>query len=304
MNQMDVMRAFVRVVELGTFSEAARVLNVKQSTISKWMSQLEEQVGTQLLERTTRARHLTDAGRLYYESALRILTLYDETLTRLHSNTVHLAGNLRVSAPVVFGQQLILPHLGDFMRAYPMIELDVRFNDHYVNMVEEGFDVAVRVGTPVDSSLKAKTIARIERVLVASPDFLQKLNAPIEHPNDLRRCDCLVHAGAHTPTSWSITREDEHFQVPVSGPFRANNSHALIEMATQGFGVVLIARWLVEAQLQHGHLVQLLTNDDAGVAYLQMLTTPGEYTHPKVEAFISFMSQRLATHLTDTTANH
>lgn len=292
MDRLDAMRAFVRTVELGTLSGAASDLRVKQSTVSRWIATLEEELGADLLERTTRRQRVTEAGHVFYDRAREILTSYDEVSATLGAQDPEPRGRLRVSLPVVFGRLHVMPHLGRFLLRYPSVELEVRCTDRYVNLVDDGIDVAVRVGVPVDSTLRGRTLASTPRVLVASPGYLSRRGEP-RRAADLTEHECLLHTGLGARASWTLEGPDRSHRVRVQGRFAADNSDALGAVARSGGGIAMLAHWLVEDDLRRGRLVQVLPKLGLPPAPIQALTPPNRVVHPRVRAFVEYMGEVL-----------
>ncbi len=292
MDRLRAMEAYVRLVEVGTFSAVAEELRVKQSTISKWVAALETELGVPLVARTTRSMRVTDAGTRFYERARDILAAYSDVSAELSRNRPEPRGRIRVSVPVVFGRLFVVPHLSKFLRRYREVEVELVFNDRYVNLVEEGFDVGLRVGLPLDTSFRARRLGETARHLVASPGYVQKHGTPTE-PRQLRDHDCLVHTGLRAGDTWVLRQGGQTFRAPVRGRFAANNSEALLTMARGGLGVALLASWLVEPELRSGRLVELLTDFDLPRASIQALTPPARTVHPRVTTFIDFLADAM-----------
>lgn len=301
MDRIDAMRAFVRVVEGESFSSVAESLRVGQPTISKWIAGLERELGVQLIERTTRARRVTEAGHLFYMRAREILEGFEEVSAQLQARQPELRGRLRVSLPVVFGQRHVVPALDGFLRRHEVLELELVFNDRYVNLLEEGFDVAIRVGAPVDSTLRARTLATTPRLLVAAPAYL-KAAPPLRRPADLADHACLLHTGLGVGASWGFTgaQTGEVESARVTARCVANHSEAILCLARQGHGVALLASWLVDEALRAGELVALLAGDlceqgwRASPAPVQALMPPGAFTHPRVRALVDHLVEALS----------
>ncbi|WP_437969485.1 LysR family transcriptional regulator [Sorangium sp. So ce260] len=295
MDRIDALKAFVRLVELGSFSAVGTELRVKQSTVSKWLAALEDELGAQLLERTTRSQRVTGAGHLFYERARDILAAYDDATAALQRGKDP-EGRIRVSVPVVFGRLHLVPHMARFLKRYADMEVELLFADRYVNLVEEGVDVAIRVGTPVDSSLRARTLAETARRLVASPGYVKQRGAP-STARELEQHQCLIHTGLRAGDTWDLARGGKIVRVSVRGRFSANNSEALLAMAKSGLGVALLAAWLVDGDLAAGRLVELLPDHAAPRAPIQALFPPGRHVHPRVQAFVDFMAEALGSSL-------
>ncbi|MEM1349992.1 MAG: LysR family transcriptional regulator [Myxococcota bacterium] len=297
MNHMEALRAFTRVVELGTFSAAARDLRIRQSTVSKWVASLEDELGVQLLDRTTRTLAVTDAGRAFYENALNVLAAWEHAFAQARAERVDLAGKVRVSVPVVFGQLHITPLLPGWLGEHPALELEVVYSDRYVDLVEEGVDLAVRVGLPVDSEYRATLLARAGRVLVASPSLLRRTGI-IEDPRQLESHSCLTHRGLDNRATWVFARDGEELQrVAVRGRVSTNNSAALRDLAIAGFGFALLADWLVAPALRRGELVQILPEYALPAAPVRAIIASGRYVHPRVRLFIEYLREHLSRRL-------
>lgn len=292
MDRLDRLRAFVRIVESGSFTAAARELHIEQSTASKWLAATEEELGVQLIDRTTRSQRATSAGQRFYEQAREILSAYDNAVAELREGESVVRGRIRLSVPVVFGRIYLVPMIADFLHKHPALEIDLVFADRYVSLVDEGFDLAVRVGVPVDSSLVTHSLGESRRRLVASPRYLRKHGTPTA-PRDLRDHECLVHTNLSAPTTWRFSRGGRTHRVAVRGRVSANNSEATLALARSGLGICLLASWLVDTHIRAGRLVQLLPEYDAPAAPVRALTPPGRNLAPRVRALIDFVRERL-----------
>ncbi len=290
MDRLDAMHAFVRLVELGSFSAVADELRVNQSTVSKWIARLEEQLGARLMDRTSRTRRVTDAGRLFYTRSRAMLATFAATEAELQARAGALTGRLRVSAPVVFGQRHILPLVPGFMAQHPRVELDLVLDDRYVGVLSDGFDLAIRVGTPVDSTLRARTLARTARHVVAAPALVAARGTPAK-PGDLGDWPALLHTGAD---AWRFGHGDRWIRVDVGGRFTANSSEALRMMAVAGQGIAVLATWLVAVDLEAGRLVELLPGQRLPDAPIQALMPPGSQVHPRTRAFVEHVAAGLS----------
>ncbi len=284
------MRAYVRLVELGTFTAVAEELRVEQSTVSKWIAALEDEVGVQLIERTTRSQQVTEAGRLFYRRATDILGAYDEAIGSLRERDPEPRGRIRVGVPVVFGRRHIVPHIARFMRRFHGIEIELVFSDRYANLVDERLDVAIRVGIPVDSAFRGLKLGEARRHLVASPGYVAR-SAPLTDPRDLTEHQCLTHTALGAGDVWKFRRGTRQARARVRGRFAANNSEALLAMARSGLGIALLASWLVDPDLRRKRLVSLLPGWELPPAPTYALTPPGRHMHPRVRALLDFLAE-------------
>lgn len=297
MDRLTALRAYVRVVELGTMTGAAAELRVKQSTVSKWVAALEAEVGVPLIERTTRTHRLTDAGRTFHQRARAILAAWEEATAELQADGAGLRGRVRLSVPVVFGRLHVVPALPDFLRAHPGIALELRFSDRYVNLIDEDLDVAIRVGLSVDSSFRERRLTETGRQLVASPAYVTAHGAPAA-PAELEGRDCLLHSALGAGDVWTLTDDDgTPHRARVTGRFSADNSDALRWMAVEGLGIALLADWLVAEDLAAGRLVPLLTDYALPPAPIRAVMPPTTFVNPRVRALLDHLGEALRVRL-------
>jgi DNA-binding transcriptional LysR family regulator len=290
MDRLAAMEAFVRVAEARSFSEAARRLGQSKSVVSRQVAALEEELGARLLTRTTRSLALTEAGRTYFERAARILADVDEADASVSLLAGAPRGRLRVNAPMSFGFLHLAPQLPLFMERYPEVEVDMAMNDRMVDLVEEGFDVAVRItGRLPDSSLVARKLAPVRMAIVASPDYLARRGEPAS-PEELAGHDCLLY----TSDQWQLTGLDgKPRPVHVRGRLRANNGDALRAAALAGLGLALLPTFIVGRDLQDGTLVPVLCNHIPCQSTLYAVYPEVRQLSPKVRAFVDFLAAQL-----------
>ena len=292
MDRLAAIEAFVRVAETHSFSEAARRLHASQSAVSRAVSGLEAELGARLLHRTTRSLTLTEAGRGYFERAARILADLGEANLAVTQLQAAPRGRLRVNAPMSFGFLHLAPALPDFLALYPELAVDLSMSDRFVDLIEEGVDVAVRIGALEDSSLIARKLAPIRRVVCASPAYLKARGTPLE-PDDLKQHDCLCNSNIAVQHEWRFAAADgKIWPVDVHGRLSANNGDALRIAALKGLGRANLPTFIVGADLQAGTLVTVL--DEFGVQDLAMSAVypPGRHLSPKVRAFVDFLADR------------
>ncbi|HEY2007445.1 MAG TPA: LysR family transcriptional regulator [Rhizomicrobium sp.] len=299
MDYFAAMRAFVRAVELGSFSKAAAEAGIKVSTVSRYVTFLEEDLGAALFNRSTRHSHLTEAGKIFYDKATTIIAGLDEARSETSSLNAQPQGLLRINIPSTFGRRHVMPHMKDFLTENPNIRLDATLTDETVDLIDSGADIAVRIGALVDSSLIAKRLASHRRVLVASKDYLRDRPA-IHDPQDLPSHECLTFA--LQPTSSWYYREPgappgEMQEIPVGGHLRANNSETLRDCVLSGLGLALLPTWLVGEDLRADRLVALFPELEWLMATgperaIWAVYPPKRIVSPKVKVFMSFLEQR------------
>lgn len=257
MDRIDALRLFAAVAELESFTRAAERLGMTAGAASKQISALEDRMQARLLERTTRSVRLTDAGRALLERVGPWLAEYDAIENGLVAEQAAAAGVLRVSAPVDFGSSRLIQPITAFMAQWPGVEVRLEFSDRMVDLVDEGFDLGVRIGQLGDSSLIARRLAPAPLKLVASPAYLNAAGAP-EHPNDLARHDCIIDRNKAAPNQWRFQRGDDAVEVKVSGRLTLHGARAAVCAAANGAGIASLPAWAAHTSLDDGSVVEVL----------------------------------------------
>jgi DNA-binding transcriptional LysR family regulator len=291
MDKLSSMRAFVKVVEHGSFSEAARSLRLSRSAVSKYIMELEQTLGVQLLNRTTRSASPTENGRAYYERSVAILADLEEADLALTSLQAEPRGLLRVNAPMSFGTLHLGPALAEFMGKYPELQIQLTLSDEQIDAVQEGFDVTLRIAELASSSLIARRLLGVGRVFCASPEYIKRRGAP-EHPKDLKNHDCLTYGFLATGNQWKLTGPDgEHF-IPVPWRLCANNAEVLKHAVLKGHGIALLPTFIAGSALKSGMLVPVLEKYHAPEIALYAIYPPTRHLSSKVRLFIDFLLER------------
>ncbi len=292
MDRLAALEAFVRVAEAQSFSEAARRMRVGKSVVSRDIAALEAELGVRLINRTTRSLSLTDAGRGYFERAQRILADLEDANRAVSEHGSSPRGRLRVSAPLSFGFLHLAPALAEFVRLYPEVNVEVALNDRFVDLVDEGFDVAVRIGTLEDSRLIARKLAPARRVVCASPEYLGERGVP-ETPDDLARHECLSNSNIAIGREWRFQRPDgTPWPVSVSGRIGFDNGDALKACAIAGLGVVALPSFIAGADLQSGALVSLLEAYAPQDTAINAVYPHARHLSSAVRSFVDFLASR------------
>jgi DNA-binding transcriptional LysR family regulator len=292
MDRLANMEAFVRVAETKSFSEAARRLRSSKSLISRQVAALEAELGVRLFHRTTRSLSLTEEGRGYHAQVTRILNEIAEANLSVSQSQAAPRGRLRVSAPMSFGVLHLAPAIRDFLTRYPEVELDLSLNDRYVDVVDEGFDLAIRIGRLTDSSLVARKLARHRMILCASPAYLQQHGAP-KDPNDLKRHQCLCYSTNSLAPEWTFaTKDGKPWPVAIAGRLHANNGDVLRTASLQGLGITYLPSFIVGADVQASTLVSLLSEFVPTDTAIHAVYPHTRHLSPKVRAFIDFLAER------------
>ncbi len=297
MDTLHSMRLFAEVVESGSFSAAGRKFGLAASSVSRQVGSLEDALEARLLNRSTRKLSLTEAGRLYHERVRQILAdVEDANRCVSHLEAVP-RGLLRINGPTVFGRLHIAPHLPEFFERFPEIDIDLTLTDHFVDVIEEGADVVVRVGGLADSSLFARRLAPNRRVMCASPAYLDPNGRP-EKPGDLTKHTCIVYKLHSTVGTWHVCCGESGAKetVQVSGRLTANNAEALHESVLGSVGIALLPIWLVGQDLQAGRLERVLPTLEADLTKDET-AIHAVYPHKrllsaKVRAFVDFLVEK------------
>ncbi|MCP3136327.1 LysR family transcriptional regulator [Pyxidicoccus xibeiensis] len=286
MDQLSAMSVFRRVVEAGSYSGAARALNISVASASKQVAALEERLGARLLHRTTRRLALTEAGREYYARCGRILDEVAEAEARVAEREAAVRGNLRVTAPFSFGLLHMSAPLTAYARAWPDVRVELLLNDRMVDLVEEGFDVALRMTAhPADTSLVAVKLARARRVLCAAPGYLKREGRP-RRPADLAKHRCLINPGTFSPTTWLLRGPEGPLAVEVRATLSVNSSLSLRDAALAELGLVLMPEFVVAEELRDGRLEALLTTYEPEPLHIYALHPHGRFVPRRVRLFV------------------
>lgn len=292
MDQLSAMRAFVRVVQTGSFSATGREMNTSQTTISKKVAALEKKIGVKLLARSSRDHALTPAGAKYYQTCVDILGELDEAEAEARSEVTSPQGTIRISAPVAFGRILLAPIMAEFFQRYPDIKVDLQLSDQHTDLISDGIDVAIRAKQLEDSTLIARHLFDNPMLVLAAPSYLQQHGEP-KTPEDLKQHNCLVYSRMKDINVWSFTKQNQKHAVAVNGNFQSDNGDVLLEVALTGMGIVILPIWMAEHHLKEGRLTQLM-NDYTGqnlpfnAVYLQ-----SRYTPLKVRCLIDYLKEKL-----------
>jgi DNA-binding transcriptional LysR family regulator len=292
MDKLASMRAFTKVVQNGSFSKAAKELRLSRSAVSKYVIDLEKDLGVQLLNRTTRSASPTENGQAYYERCLAILADLEEADIAVSRLQAEPRGVLRVNAPMSFGTLYLGHALCDFMEKYPELKIELILSDQLVDPVRDGFDVTLRIAELSPSSLIARKIAGARRVICAAPSYLQHRGVP-EHPNDLHDHDCLRYGHLATGNQWKLTGPDgaDHW-VQIPWTICTNNAEVLRNLAVKGRGIALLPTFIAGADLQEGSLRSILTAYKPPDISLHAIYPPTRHLSIKIRLFVDFLVER------------
>ncbi len=293
MDLLSPMRTFVRVVEAGSFTAVATEQNTTQPTISRQIAALEEHLGARLLTRTTRALTLTDDGRAFYEHALRALEAVSEAEGVVGRRRGKPSGLLRLATPVVFGRLHIVPRLPAFLARFPDVSVEIIMSDSFADLVEQGIDVAIRVGEVTDPGLIAKRIGIVRRVTVAAPAYLKRHRAPTT-PAELTDHDCIVYTRLATGNRWTFESSTGPTTVEVTGRFKADNSEAVREGVLGGLGVAVIPAFAFRDEIETDAVRVLLKDFEPRQLPMHAVYPSRRFVPLKVRAVIDHLADEFA----------
>jgi DNA-binding transcriptional LysR family regulator len=290
MDRLSAMETFVNVVEAGSFSGAARRLNIGQPAVSKTVAQLEERLGVRLLLRSTRGLTPTEAGQNFYERARRSIEEADEADRAAQGAGAGLSGPLRICAAVTFARLHILPHLPAFLAEHPNLSIDVVLDDRNIDMLEEGIDVALRMGTLVDSGMTARKIAQNPRAVLGTPAYFARAGEP-EIPSDLSRHQTIIYGRAGGGSVWTFRRGGAEMAVTVSGRFRVNAAEGVRAAVLADMGIAIGSEWMFEQELDNGIVRRVLTEWALPPMDLWAVYPSGRMASAKARSFVAFVEK-------------
>lgn len=293
MSRIMDLETFVEVVVQGSFTHAADKLGVSKSYVSKQIAALEDHLGVRLLNRTTRKIATTDAGQAFYERARRILDDVEEAERSVMQLNTAPRGILKMSAPVSFGLHYVTPIVAMFMCDNPELSVELDFSDREVDVIDEGFDLVIRIGQLADSSFIARKIAPVRLITCASPDYLKRRGTP-RTPHDLSHHECQHYTYQTSPSAWRFESESgEVAHVTVSGRMKANNGVALLEASRRGIGISILPDFIANEDIQNGSLVEVLQDWTPGHRAIWALYPHNRHLSAKVRLFIDFLAEHL-----------
>ena len=292
MDRLECDRMFLSVMEAGSFIGAARKLGTGSGQASKLISRLEGALGVRLLNRTTRSVVPTEAGRAYYERLKPLLEELEALDLDIRNISQSPRGRLRVTAPLTFGTVELAPSLNAFAARFPDIELEVSFSDRVVNVVDEGFDLAVRVGRPGDSSLIIRKLCAVRIVVVGAPAYVGAHGAP-KTPSDLAQHACIIDTNFREPNRWAfLSEEGAAEQVSVHGRIRYSNAEACVQAAAQGLGLACVPAFVAGAALRSGQLLRLLPAFETDPYDVHVLYPHSRHLATKVRLLVDFLAEQ------------
>jgi DNA-binding transcriptional LysR family regulator len=290
-DRIDCLKAFVRAMEGGSFSAAAKELGLGQPAVSKRIALLEQEFGSQLFMRTTRKLTPTREAHRVYELARQVLGTFEEARASIREAPVRPSGILRISVPSSFGRHFLMPIVREYTRDYPDVRLDLRFDERTINLVEEGMELALRIGQLESSSLMARRIGTVRRYLVASPQYLKERGAP-RNPDDLKDHQCITYARMVLANQWTFQSDDGRHVVSVSGAVMVDDADAMKEAVLQDLGIAVLPAWCAHEALRRGQMKALLPDYAVSSLPLHVVYPETHWMSARARSFLDFMIAR------------
>jgi DNA-binding transcriptional LysR family regulator len=292
MDKLAAMRAFVAIADEGSLTAAAEALDRAPPTMVRTLATLEEHLGARLIQRTTRRMSLTEEGRVYLERCRRILSDVDEAEQAVVSADAEPRGEIRATAPILFGQLHVAPAVAEFVRRYPQVRVDLLLLDRVVDLVDEGIHVGVRIGHLPDSSMMAVPVGSVRRVVVASPDLLAR-NGPPAHPSELIHRSCVAHQGLTPQGRWTFRDDSRDLPIRVPTIFTCNLASAIVEACSAGLGFGCLLSYQVEREVREGRLSVVLADFEPPPLPVQIVYPDARLMSPRLRVFIDSLGKHL-----------
>lgn len=291
MNRLTSIKVFLCVVETGSFSAASERLGLSRAAASKHVAKLEKHLGGRLLNRTTRHVSTTESGRLYFERCREILHNLEEADGAVSGLSQEPRGTLRISAPTNFASLHLAPLATRFMDTYPEVKVDMMCSDRHVDLVDEGYDLAIRIGNIANSDLIARRLTRCRHVIVASPDYLAKQPA-LKTPDDLKHHACLLYSYT-TGRIWPFSKNDKDYSVKINSDFKSNSPDLLTQAAIAGMGVTLMPTFMASDAIRKGALKMVLEDYDQLEVPIHAVYASRQYLPAKIRVFIDYLKNHI-----------
>lgn len=291
MDRLDSMRIFIRVVELGSFAAAAQQMNVARSVVTRQLAALEQHLGIKLLARSTRRLSLTSAGAAYLEKCREILRLVEFAEADVLDDRQSPRGHIRITLPVSFGVHQLMPLFGAFLKAHPEISLELEFSDQRVNLIEGGFDLAIRISDRLKPGDVARKIGKSRSVIVAAPSYLAQNDRP-QHPQDLLKHECFGYLLA-SRSSWAFVVDGVLQWFPIHGRLQATSGDALLTAAIAGLGITSAPCFMADQAIRAGKLEVLLSEFDTAELGIYAIYPSNRYIPHRVDVLVNYLAQQI-----------
>ncbi|MFM2478576.1 LysR substrate-binding domain-containing protein [Celerinatantimonas sp. MCCC 1A17872] len=290
---MKNIEAFTLAVDKGSFSQAADVLGVTPTMFSRYIRELEYSLGYKLINRTTRKQGLTRAGECYYAYCLKLIATAKEAKEALHHLDDEITGSIRISAPVVFGNRILAPLVAQFLLQYPGVYIDMDLSDRRVDLIEENYQIAIRIGNVLDDGVVAIALPSYQMVLAASPSYLNQHGIPT-HPDDLTAHNCICFSQWHASRFWKMSNNSKEYSVDIRPRLVSNSGETIRQAALNGLGIALNSTLTLKDDIKAGRLIRVLADFKVASRPMHLLRLPGSHVSPAIDLFIQMLKTSLA----------
>jgi DNA-binding transcriptional LysR family regulator len=288
MDTLNCIRAFIAVAKKASFTAGAKQINISTKLASKYVKSLEDRLGAQLFNRTTRSVTLTDTGQAYLRHAVLLLEQFDELEDVVHKRQSELAGLIRITAPTALGSDQLVDIINPFLKLHPKVSIDLQLTDQRSSVVEDGFDLAIRFGALEDSNLVARKLMNMRLVVVASPSYIENNGLP-SHPSALATHNCLLQTASINPDHWAFLIDEEVKTFKIKGSFQANSPKAVSKMALNGLGIARCPIYVADSHIQNGDLIVLFEEMETDGFILNAIYPPSRHLTSRIRALIDFL---------------
>lgn len=292
MNKLTAMKVFIQIIESGSLTKAANELNTSLPTVVRTLASLEEHLKITLITRTTRKITITQEGKRYFQRCKRILYEIEQSELEISANQNVPSGKLKITASVMYGSIYIAPLVAKFLQMHEQVNIELQLSDQNINLIEEGVDVAIRIGSLTDSNMIAKKVGRVRKVICATPTFLNKISA-INHPRDLTNIPCIIFSGLSHGGNWHLHEGEKTHSIPVKGPLTCNNIASTLNVVKEDLGLGMFLSYQIEKELAKGELSVVLEEYESPPLDVSVVYSHSKLMSTRTRYFVDWVTHEL-----------